>query len=128
MNVQQARRLLREARIAFERGDYATATRRAYEVLGLFPAGPAMPTVRTAASSPIAASPPAAADRNRASVRLAAAIQTVERARARGLNVQVAKAALKQARKALRAGDYLGTVEYAGQAEQLCWSTGRARS
>jgi hypothetical protein len=124
-NVQAVRRSLKEARSAFEAGDYSTAIERADSILGLLEPGP--PTASPVAGLPSMSGASADLDRETAARRLAGAEERVKEAKARGLNVQIAKAALKQAKKALKAGDLRGAVEYASQAEQLSWSSGPAR-
>jgi phage-related protein len=118
MNVQEARQALKQARSAFERGDYVAAMERADYILGRFaPGSVAVPAVST----------PSSTSKENATSRLAQAAETVRQAKAHGFNVQVAKAALKQAKRALRAGDLQGAVDFADQAVQLSGSTGRVR-
>lgn len=124
-NVQEARSVLKEARSAFERGDFATAKARAdflLERLG----SPSAPSFGPAApQSPTGV--PEVGDLGLAAGRLAEAAEAVKRAKARGFNVQVAKAALKQAKRALKARDYPSAVQLASQAIELSASTGRVR-
>ncbi len=119
VNLQDARQALKQARYAFERGDYAAAMERADYVLGLFGTEPV--------DAPAAVSPPVGKSADDASGRLAQATKIVRQAKAHRFNVQVAKAALKQAKKALKAGDLQGAVNFADQAIQLSGSTGRVR-
>ncbi len=124
-NVQAARRALKEARFAFEAGDYASAIERADSILGLLETG--APTASSVARLPVINSASSNLDRETAARRLAGAEERVKEAKARGLNVQIAKAALKEAKKALKAGDFRSAVDYASQAEQLSWSSGPIR-
>lgn len=121
-NVSEARVVLKEARSAFERGDYAGAMARADYLLARLAPGEGTPP-----SFPVAPSAPGAAGLGAAAGRLAEATEAVKQAKARGFNVQVAKASLKQAKKAYRAKDYDSTLRLASQAIELSGSTGRVR-
>lgn len=124
VNVRGERILLKEARSAFEHGDYATATARADSILAhLGMSSAEMPSV----TAPPPAGPATGVIGVDAAGRLAEAAETVKRAKASGFNVEVAKAALKQAKKAFKAKDYATTVQLANQAIQLSGSTGRVR-
>ncbi len=124
-NVQIARRALLEARTAFEAGNYGVATERADYVLGLFESGPAHPAMPANATS--TGGPPESTDAESARIWIRQATGSIQEAKARGLNVHVAKAALTQAKKALKAADYQAAVRFANQAVQLCASAGLAR-
>jgi len=117
-NVQIARRALLEARTAFEAGNYGVATERADYVLGLFESGPAHPAMPANATS--TGGPPESTDAESARIWIRQATGSIQEAKARGLNVHVAKAALK-------AADYQAAVRFANQAVQLCASAGLAR-
>jgi septation ring formation regulator EzrA len=123
VNVSTARVALKEARSAFERGDYARAMELADYLLAQLGSG----TENVPPSMTTPPSPPGAADLGAAAGRLAEAAETVKQAKTRGFNVQVAKAALKQAKRAFKAKDYGATVQLASQAIELSGSTGRVR-
>ncbi len=71
--------------------------------------------------------PPESTDAESARIWIRQATGSIQEAKARGLNVHVAKAALTQAKKALKAADYQAAVRFANQAVQLCASAGLAR-
>lgn len=123
-NVQEARHVLKDARSSFERGDYARAKERADFLLAQFASD-----VASAPASTMTPPPPplAATDLGAAAGRLAEAAEAVRQAKAHGFNVQAAKAALRQAKRAFRSRDYGSTVQLASQAIQLSGSTGRVR-
>lgn len=124
-NVQWARAALKEARAMFMAGDYARASAAADSMIAQLEAGPGT-APDTGSYSPGAM--PGTGDRASAAGRLAEATETVKAAKAHGFNVQVAKTALKQAKRAFRMGDYAGTLQFAEQAIQLSGSTNRARA
>ncbi len=123
-DVREARVALREARAAFEAGNYAAAAARADDILRrLEPAAapaPTTPTMPTWSERP--AVPDAIGPGDVASARswLVQAEGSVREAKGRGLNVNVAKAALSQAKRALKHGDYRAAIAFANQAVQLC--------
>lgn len=130
VNVSWARPTLKEARTAFMAGNYALAMERADSILGQleFGSGAAPPaTIPAEARQPSAVSASGLTDLGAAAGRLAEATETVKRAKAHGFNIQAARAALKQAKRAFKARDYAGTVQFADQAIQLSGSTGRTR-
>lgn len=124
-NVYEARGALKAARIAFMKGDYAAAMERANYILGTLDSGTF--DAAAAATSLPAATAPGRSDLAAAAGRLAEATDTVKVAKANGFNVQAAKVALKQAKRAFKAKDYAGTIQFADQAIQLSGSTGRTR-
>ncbi len=123
-NVQEARSVLKEARSAFERGDYARAMERADYLLAQFgfDAGAAPPPVNIPG-------PPASVstDIGVAAGRLAEATEAVKQAKVHGFNVQAAKSVLKQAKRAFKRRDFGTTLQLASQAIELSGSTGRVR-
>lgn len=122
-NVQEARSVLKEARSAFERGDYARAMERADFLLAQL-GSEAMPLPMISASSPPTH---LTTDLGTAAGRLAEATEAVKQAKAHGFNVQAAKASLKQAKRAFKVRDYGTAVQLASQAIELSGSTGRVR-
>lgn len=122
-NVQEARHMLKDARSAFERGDYARAMACADFLLAQFAGDVVPPPVYVFSPPP----PTPTTDLGTAAGRLAEAKEAVKQAKARGFNVQVAKAALRQAKRAFKSRDYGTAVQLASQAIQLSGSTGRVR-
>ncbi len=125
LDVHEARRLLKESRSAFERGDYATAMDRADHILRMLEPGSELstaPAIRSAA--PIAPTP---TDLGAAAGRLAEATEAMRQAKAHGFDVHAAKAALKLAKRAFKSRDYARTLELAGQAIDLSGVAGRVR-
>lgn len=122
-NVSSARIALKEARSAFERGDYTRAMERADSLIAQFGSDAAAepPPLATAPSPPSSSGLAAAAGR------LAEAKEAVKQAKTRGFNVQVAKAALKQAKRAFKQRDYGAAFQLASEAIELSGSTGRVR-
>ncbi len=124
-NVQEARRALKQARAAFEAGNYPAAMERANYILGRFGSPAAgMPAPVSAIPTPGAAE---IADAESARGWLTQARTAVREAKERGLNVHVAKAALVQAKKALRARDYRTCIEFSSEAVRLCVAATPAR-
>ncbi|HYM40929.1 MAG TPA: hypothetical protein VEY12_12445 [Thermoplasmata archaeon] len=123
-NVSNARVALKDARSAFERGDYARALERADFLLAQLGPGDISAPPVPAVGSPLIS---AMTDHGTAAVRLAEATEAVRTAKARGFNIQVAKVALKQAKRAFKAKDYAAAVQLASQAIELSGSTGRDR-
>ena len=124
-NVQDARRALKEARAAFEAGNYASAIERADYILRLLGSSPARATPAMRETSAVIR--PDITDVESARGWIRQATESVQEAKERGLNVDVAKAALTQAKKAFKAGDYRAAVQFADQAVQLCASATLAR-
>ncbi len=122
-NVQAARQLLKDARSAFERGDYSRAMERADFLLAQLGADttPA-PSYTESMQSPMLT--PGLGD---AAGRLAEAKEAVKQAKAHGFNVQAAKAVLKQAKRSYKSRDYGTALRLASQAIELSGSTGRVR-
>ncbi len=121
-NVSWARTELKEARSAFEAGDYTSAMERADLILGRLGPGAQSP-----GAAVISAMAPEIADLGAAAGRIAVATESVKQAKAHGFNVHAAKAVLKEAKKAFKAKDYPRTVTLANEAVQLGGSTSRAR-
>ncbi len=123
-NVQEARHVLKDARSAFERGDYARAMERADFLLASF--GSDQPPARAFSAGP---SPRTALDGDlgAAAGRLAEAKEAVKQAKAHGFNVQAAKTSLKQAKRAYKSREYGAAIQLASQAIELSGSTGRVR-
>lgn len=126
-NVLWARTALKEARSAFEQGNYASAMERADFILAQFGFGPEQPAaVGVPPAGPAQGfGGPASTDLGAAAGRLAEATESVKRAKARGFNVRVARAALKEAKRAYKARNYGKAIEYANQAIQSCGSSAR---
>ena len=125
VNVREARQALKQARAAFEAGNYAAAMERANYILEMFrtPPASALPVAGPTPTQPTVG----VADAGSARRWLVQATGSVREAKERGLNVHVAKAALAQAKKALRAGDYRGAIDFSNQALQLCAAATPAR-
>jgi len=104
-NVQQVRGMLKAARSAFEKGDYATAARSADQVLEVC----RDKSVRAAGGPP------------RAVVleRMSDALRATKKRKRRGFNVEQSNELVKQARAAFESGDYRTAMDLADQALQL---------
>ncbi len=127
MNVLSARTALQEARSAFEQGNYAYAMERSDFILAQFGIGPGQSPAIVVPPGGSAQGPtgPLPTDLGAAAGRLGEATESVRQAKAHGFNVRVAKAALKEAKRAFKARNYGKTIEYANQAIQSCGSSAR---
>ncbi len=129
-NVSWARTALKEARSAFEAGNYGLAMERANFILGRLGPGLDAPPALAIPPPPPTSRPisvPTLGDLGAAAGRLAEAKEVVKQAKARGFNVQAAKAALKRAKRSLKVRDYWTTVESANEAIVLSGSAGLRR-
>ena len=125
VDVQVARRGLKDARAAFEAGNYAVAIERADYIIRLLdPGGAGTPPPMSGTSAVML---PETSNVESARTWIRQATGSLQEAKARGLNVHVAKAALTQAKKAFKAADYRAAVEFANQVVQLCASATLAR-